>query len=187
VLCNEVTLVICLLNLLTCHVFDLPTLRTLRPGSRRGPISNVFHEDHEVTGVSFMVDMLEVNVSPTHVLLCGKRFTHMITLWLFVPLIVGSRVYLPNAIGSEGHRLHTSAPWPTSCAHWFPLLLSSPATTRAAASTRKVRCMKGHLQARAIYPIVFCWRQEIGPTSQCPISTKTGSRSPHAGPSLTLH
>ena len=90
VLCNEVTLVICLLNLLTCHVFDLPTLRTLRPGSRRGPISNVFHEDHEVTGVSFMVDMLEVNVSPTHVLLCGKRFTHMITLWLFVPLIVGS-------------------------------------------------------------------------------------------------
>ena len=68
----ERTLVMCLLNHLTRHVFDLSTLSMLQPGSRRGPISNVFHEDHEVTGVDFVVDLLEVIVSPTHLLLCGK-------------------------------------------------------------------------------------------------------------------
>jgi hypothetical protein len=68
---RERTLVMCLLNHLTRHIFDLPTMRTLQPGSRRGPISNVCHEDHEVTGVDFVVDLLEVNVSPTHLLLWG--------------------------------------------------------------------------------------------------------------------
>ena len=48
---RERTLVMCLLNPLTRHVVDLQMLRSLQPSSRRGPISNVFHEDHEVTGV----------------------------------------------------------------------------------------------------------------------------------------
>ena len=82
--------------------------------------------------------MLELNVSPTHVLVSCKWFTHTTTLWLFLPLIVGSRVHLPTTIGSEGHKLHTGATWLTSCAHWFPSLLSSLAPTRAAAATRKV-------------------------------------------------
>jgi hypothetical protein len=60
---REWTLVMCLLNLLTRHIVDLPALQ---PGSRRGPILNVYHEDHEVTVVDFVVDLLEVNVSPTH-------------------------------------------------------------------------------------------------------------------------
>ena len=79
------TLVMCLLNHLTCHVFDLSTLRTLQPGSRRGPIPDEFHEDHEVTGVDFVVDLLEVNVLPTHLLLCGKWFTHTTTFVVVCP------------------------------------------------------------------------------------------------------
>ncbi|CAD6222518.1 unnamed protein product [Miscanthus lutarioriparius] len=58
------TLVMCLLNHLTCHVFDLSTLRTLQPGSRRGPIPDEFHEDHEVTGVDFVGPLL-VTLSDT--------------------------------------------------------------------------------------------------------------------------
>jgi hypothetical protein len=96
---RERTLVMCLLNLLTRHVVNLPTLQ---PGSRRGPILNVFHEDHKETVGDFVVDLLEVNVSPTHLLLCGKWFTHMTTLWLFVPLVAGSCVHLPTTTSSEG-------------------------------------------------------------------------------------
>ena len=29
------------------------------------------------------VNLLEVNVSPTHLLLCGKWFTHKTTLWFY--------------------------------------------------------------------------------------------------------
>jgi hypothetical protein len=92
----------CLLNLLTRHIVDLLALQL---GSHRGPILNVYHEDHEVTVIDFVVDLLEVNVSPTHLLLCGKWFTHTTTLWLFVPLVAGSRVHLPTTTGSEGHGL----------------------------------------------------------------------------------
>jgi hypothetical protein len=95
----ERTLVMCILNLFTRHVVDLPALQ---PSRHRGPISNVFHEDHEVMVVDFVVDLLEVNVSPTHLLLCGKWFTHTTTLWLFVPLVAGSRVFLPTTTASEG-------------------------------------------------------------------------------------
>ena len=124
----------CLLNLPTHHIVDLPTLRTLQPGSRKGPILNVFHEDHKVTSVDFMVDLLEVNVSPTHLLPCGKWFTQTTTLWLFVPLVVGSRAHLPTTTGSEDRGLHTSATWATSCARWLPSLLSPPAGQKFAAS-----------------------------------------------------
>ena len=122
------------LNHLTRHVFDLSTLRMLQPGSRRGPISNEFHEDHEVTGIDFVVDLLEVNVSPTHLLLCGKWFTHTTTLWLFVPLVAGSRVHLPTTTGNEGRGLCTGATWPTSCARWLPSLLSPLVGQKFAAS-----------------------------------------------------
>jgi hypothetical protein len=100
VVVRERTLVMCILNLLTRHAVDLPALQ---PGRHRGPILSVFHEDHEVMIVGFVVDLIEVNVSPTHLLLCGKWFTHTTTLWLFVPLVAGSHVFLPTTTGSEGH------------------------------------------------------------------------------------
>jgi hypothetical protein len=56
---RERTLVMCLLNHLTRHVFDLLTMRTLQLGSHRGAISNVCHEDHQVMGIDFVVDLLE--------------------------------------------------------------------------------------------------------------------------------
>jgi hypothetical protein len=65
----------------------------------------VFDVDHELMVVDFVVDLLEENVSSTHLLLCGKWFTHTITLWLFVPLVAGSRVHLPTTTGSEGRGL----------------------------------------------------------------------------------
>ncbi|OEL21750.1 hypothetical protein BAE44_0017233, partial [Dichanthelium oligosanthes] len=47
VLRDERTLVVRLLNPVNRHVVDLPSVRTLQRGSRRGPISRAFREEHE--------------------------------------------------------------------------------------------------------------------------------------------
>ncbi|KAJ1292431.1 hypothetical protein BS78_02G390900 [Paspalum vaginatum] len=53
VLRDDRTLVVRLLNPVTGHVVDLPSLRTLQRGRRRGPIPRAFKADYEVTAAGF--------------------------------------------------------------------------------------------------------------------------------------
>lgn len=79
-----------------------------------------------MTSVDFVVDLLEVNVSPAHFLLCGKWFTDTTTLWLFVLVFVGSHAHLPSTTRSKGHGLRTHVTCPTTYARWLLSLLSPP-------------------------------------------------------------
>uniref|UniRef100_A0ACD5YZK4 Uncharacterized protein n=1 Tax=Avena sativa TaxID=4498 RepID=A0ACD5YZK4_AVESA len=53
VLRDEASLVIRILNPLTGHVIDLPSVKTLRRGRRRGPVSSKFRAEHKVTAAGF--------------------------------------------------------------------------------------------------------------------------------------
>uniref|UniRef100_A0ACD5YBN3 Uncharacterized protein n=1 Tax=Avena sativa TaxID=4498 RepID=A0ACD5YBN3_AVESA len=56
VLRDEASLIIRILNPLTGHVIDLPSVKTLRRGRRRGPVSRKFREEHKVTAAGFSGD-----------------------------------------------------------------------------------------------------------------------------------